>query len=63
MVDPGRDSELKSPHGEDPGKTEISQEHEIRTKNEVEDLIKQEQMHEGTQYTHDIPRFRALVRR
>ena len=38
LVDPGRDSELKSSHGEDPGKTEISQEQGIRTKCKGEDL-------------------------
>ena len=37
-MDPGRDSELKSSHGEDPGKTEISQEQEIRTKYDGGDL-------------------------
>ena len=38
LVDPGRDSELKSSHGEDPGVTEISQEQETRPKREGKDL-------------------------
>ena len=62
LVDPGRDSELKSSHGEDPGKTEISQEQGIRSKCKEEDLTNTNKCTKAHN-THDIPRFRALVRR
>ena len=63
LVDPGRDSELKSSHG---GGSRLDR--DLRgTPNKLkvqgERSSKHEQMHKGTQHTHDVPRFGALVGR